>query len=273
MVPESRVGGIALAAFCLLLLPSVGCAAAIQPFQSAYPEQLPSDSTPLYIWNEPLNIIILELVCISAPALFIPVQILFSLFAWLHLGHKRILCWNVLENQARNTMYTCVRENPGIHMRSLSRMLGMNIGTARYHMGMLCRTGKVTSGQNCRGMSYYVSAGTYPDLQKKIAGFLDERPKSRIINLVLQHPGSTRKDLASRLVMSGPSITWHMKPLIREGVVRSKKNGRYTRYYLNSDAKECIRILKSSDSCACLEERRQAPEAAVRLRRSADTGG
>lgn len=75
-----------LAIFCLLLLPSVAYAAAIQPVYGAYPETLPSNSTPLYVWNVPLNILILEHVCVSAPALFLPVQLLFSLSVWLRLG-------------------------------------------------------------------------------------------------------------------------------------------------------------------------------------------
>lgn len=249
MAPESRIVRIALVAFCILLLSSTVCATPIQPVYGAHPEQLPSGLTPLYPWNEPLSILILEFVCISAPALFIPVQLLFSLFVWLHLGHKRISNRNVLENETRNVVYTCILENPGASMRFISQTLGMNIGTLRYHVGVLCRMGKVIAEQNSGRMRHYADADTCSDLEMKLAGYLNEHPKNQMLSLVLQYPGITRKDIASRLIMSGPNITWHMKSLIREGVVRSEKNGRHTRYYLYSDAKKYIRILESP--CVC----------------------
>ena len=143
MAPGSWIDRIALIVFCILLLPYAVCATPIQTFHGPYPEQLPSDSTPLYIWNVPLSILILEFVCVSAPALFIPMQLLFSLSVWLRLGQKRVTYRNVLENENRNAVYMCIQENPGIHMHALSRVLGMNIGTARYHMEVLCGVGKV----------------------------------------------------------------------------------------------------------------------------------
>ena len=245
MAPGSWIARIALIVFCILLLPSAVCATPIQPVHGPYPEQLPSDPTPLYIWNVPLSILILEFVCVSAPALFIPIQLLFSLFVWLYLGHKRVSCRNVLGNENRNAVYTCILENPGASMRFISQTLGMNIGTLRYHVGVLCRMGKVVAEQNNGGMRHYVDVGTCSDLEKVLAGCLNEHPKIRIINLVLQHPGITRKDIASRLIMSGPNITWHMKSLIREGIVRSERDGRNVRYYLCPDVKEYIAVHKS----------------------------
>lgn len=178
--------------------------------------------------------------CVSAPALFIPVQLLFSLFAWLHLGHKRVLCRNVLENETRYAVYTCILENPGVRMRSLSRTLGVNIGTLRYHVVVLCRMGRIVAEQNTGGMRYYVSTNTCSDLEKKLAGYLNEHPKIRMINLILQHPGIVRKGIASRLIMSGPNVTWHMRSLTREGIVRSERDGRNVRYYLCPDVEEYI---------------------------------
>lgn len=231
--------------FCTLLLSSTVCATPIQPVYGAYLEQFPSDLTLLYAWNEPLSILILEFVCVSAPALFIPVQLLFSLFVWLQFGNKRVTCRNVLENETRNAVYVCIWDNPGIRMRSLSQTLGMNIGTLRYHVGVLCRMGKVVAEQNSGGMRYYVNAGTCSDLEMKLAGYLNEDPKNRILSLVLQCPGITRKDIASRLIISGPNITWHMRSLIREDVVRSEKDGRNIRYYLCPDVKGHIMAHKS----------------------------
>lgn len=236
----------ALFVFCLLLLPSVGCAISVPSTSGVHPERILLDPTPLYVWNVPLNTVILGLLAITFPtALFILIQILFSLSAWLQLGHKRVTCRNILDNENRNAVYTCIWKNPGISMRNLSQMLGMNIGTLRYHVGVLCRMGRITAEQNGGGMRYYVSVGTCSDLEKILAGCLNEHPKIQIINLVLQHPGITRKDIASRLIMSGPNVTWHMRSLTREGIVKSEKDGRNVRYYLCPDVKEYIKAHES----------------------------
>ncbi len=237
MVRRVWIAGIALIFFCLVLLPSVASATAVQDVN---PEQVTLDLTPVYIWNEPLNIVILRLVSVFAPALFIPIQLVFSLLAWLHFGHKRVLHHNVLENEPRNAAYLCIRDNPGINTSSLSRLLGMNIGTLRYHLEMLCRMGTVVPEQNCGRMGYYANTAACSDLERRVAGYLNEQSKSLILNIVLQHPGSTRKEIASHLIMSGANITWHMKPLLRGGIVRGERNGRFVHYYLCADAKECV---------------------------------
>ena len=274
MAPGSRIIRIALIIFCIVLLSPPGCAASTQTeyMYGPYPEQLPSDSTPLYIWNVPLSILILEFVCVSAPALFIPMQILFSFSVWLRLGQKRVTYRNVLDNENRNAVYMCIQENPGIHMEALSRVLGMNIGTARYHMEVLCRVGKVFPEQNSGGVSYFVNADPFSDLERKIAGYLHDHQKSRILRFVLQHPGCTRKDIAFRLIMSGPNVTCHMRSLIRDGIIRNERDGRNMRYYLCPDVDEYLEDHGSWNSCAHPEAGKQALYAAVKLRGSRDSG-
>lgn len=246
MTSWSLTARIALAIFCLLVLPSAGCAAPTQQLSGTHPEFILSDPTPLYVWNVPLNAVLLGLLSIAVPtALLILIQSLFALSTWLQFGHKRVLCRNILDNENRNAVYTCIRENPGIRMRPLSRVVGMNIGTVRYHVNLLCRMGKVVSEQDGRGITYYINSDFFPDLEKKVTGYLYESPKGRIINLILQHPGCTRKDIASGLIMSGPNVTRHTRSLIREGIIRSNKSGRYVRYYLSPDLEEHVNTRKS----------------------------
>jgi len=112
MVTRVWIARIALVIFCLALLPSTACATAVQ---DAYPEKVPLDLIPVYVWNIPLDIVILGLVSVFIPVLFVPVQLVFSLLAWLHFGHKRIRHNNVLENENRNATYLCIRDNPGMN--------------------------------------------------------------------------------------------------------------------------------------------------------------
>lgn len=247
MVSGSSRAGIILALLCLI--PAVSAVSAAPLVYGDAPGQMLSDPTPLYAWNIPLKIVVLEILSIAAPAaLFIPIQFLFSLSAWLYLGHRRVSDRNVLDNQVRKAAYACIRENPGIHMAALARLLRTNIGTVRYHVEVLCRTGMVVAGQNGKTVRYYANGETCSDLEKKVAGYLTEGPKSAILDVVVQHPGSTRKDIVSSLAMSGPDISWHMRTLIEDGIVRSERSGRNVRYYLCPDAKECFVLHASGKS-------------------------
>lgn len=247
MVSGLLTAGITLALICLIPAVSAGSAAPLAYGDA--PGQMLSDPTPLNVWNVPLKIVVLEILSIAAPAaLFIPIQFLFSLSAWLYLGHRRVSDRNVLDNQVRKAAYACIRENPGIHMAALARLLRTNIGTVRYHVEVLCRTGKVAAGQNGKKVRYYANGGTCSDLEKKVTGYLTEGPKSAILDVVVQHPGSTRKDIASSLAMSGPDISWHMRTLIEDGIVRSERSGRNVRYDLCPDAKECFFLHASGKS-------------------------
>jgi len=230
---------ITLVIFCLVVLPVTGYAIPVQPTSGTYSEQILSDPTPLHVWNVPLKVVLLDLFSkIAPPTLFILIQIVFSLSLWLHFGHKRVLKKNVLENETRQRIYTCIRKNPGIYLSALSRWLGLNIGTIRYHLGVLCEMGKVVPEHGSGFMGYRVSKEMCLDLERKVNSHLCSRSKQQILTLILQNPGINREELASRLKLSGSGVAWHMETLILEGIVRSERNGRYVEYFLSSDVKE-----------------------------------
>ncbi|MDD2474225.1 MAG: winged helix-turn-helix domain-containing protein, partial [Methanoculleus sp.] len=56
--------------------------------------------------------------------------------------------------------------------------------------------------------------------------------RKRILDLLVEEPGMTRKEIASTLGIAGSSVTWHMARLIRDGAVRSERDGRAVRYFL-----------------------------------------
>lgn len=56
-----------------------------------------------------------------------------------------------------------------------------------------------------------------------------------MLGLLMQNPGMTRKEVASALDVTGATVTWHMGLLIREGTIRSERDGRMVRYYLQRD--------------------------------------
>jgi predicted transcriptional regulator len=214
----------------LLILP--GSAAGAGPSEWEFPEMIPDDPAPLYIWNIPLKLILLDVVFMTAPLLFLPVQFLISISVWLWLGQRRLSQKNALEHDTRRAAYLCIRDNPGINHASLSRRLGVNAGTLRYHIEILCETRKILSEHDHGLLRYYTSSRA----ARERAGYTLNGTRKRILDLLMQNPGMTRKEVASALGIAGASVTWHMALLIRDGAVRRERDGRMVRYSPGCDA-------------------------------------
>ena len=66
----------ALLLLVLLHIIAPGSAAGTELSEWEYPETIPDDPVPEYIWNVPLKLILLDFVFMTAPLLFLPVQFL-----------------------------------------------------------------------------------------------------------------------------------------------------------------------------------------------------
>ncbi len=195
--------------------------------EGEFPELAPDDPAPVYIWNIPLKLVLLDFIFMTAPALLLPVQILIAAGAWFWLGHRRISRKNALEHDTRRAAYLCIRENPGINRATLSCKLGINIGTLRYHLATLCETRKVRS-EHAHGLLRYYANGRATGEEED---YFISGARKQILDLLAQDPGMTRTELASALGIAGSSVAWHIALLIREEAVRSEKDGRRVRYF------------------------------------------
>jgi predicted transcriptional regulator len=225
---------LARTALLLIILPLIiapGSATGTISSEGEFPEAIPGDPTPVYIWNVPLKLLLLDFVFMTAPLLFLPVQFLISVTVWLILGQKRISRKNVLEHDTRRAAYLCIRENPGINHASLSHRLGVNIGTLRYHLATLCETGRIVAERDHGFLRYYANGRPASEGE----GYPINGTRKQILDLLAQDPGMARKEVASALGISGASVTWHMALLIRDGAVRSERDGRLVRYFPRRD--------------------------------------
>ena len=227
-LPLARLG---LPFLVLLLLITPGNAAGTESSEWEFPEMMLDDPAPEYIWNIPLKLILLDFIFMNAPLLFLPAQFLISVTVWLILGQRRISKKNALEHDTRRAAYLCIRENPGINHSSLSRRLGINVGTLRYHLAALCEAGKIRSKRDHGLLRYYASGRA----AREGEGYPLNGTRKRILDLLMQDPGMTRKEVASALDIVGASVTWHMSLLIRDGIVQSERDGRLVRYFPRRD--------------------------------------
>ena len=162
------------------------------------------------------------------------VILLFSAFTGLayFFGIKLVNRKNILDNKNRSMIYRKVEEKPGISFTEIVRELGITKTMAKYHLDRLLYYGLITSHSNNGRSGYFRNNNTYSDYEKMLYLLKKNPHDSKIIELVRNSPGITRKEIAGEINLSGPSITWHMERLENSGLIEVVRAGRTTRYYI-----------------------------------------
>ena len=168
-----------------------------------------------------------------APSSF-PLQSLFPLNMLLVGGFRRISKKNVLEHDARHVIYQTISAAPGIDVKTLTDMTGINENTLRYHVDRLVTTGKISCFSRPGVIRYFQNQGAYSQFEHMVFHYLWTYTPRGILWLLYQHPGLTRQHIADALAISGPSVTRQMDNLIEDGVVENRFPGRSNHYYLTA---------------------------------------
>jgi len=151
-------------------------------------------------------------------------------------GFRRISKKNVLEHDARQVIYQAITATPGIDVKTLSAMTGINENTLRYHVDRLLATGKVSCFTRPGVVRYFQNQGAYSPFEHTVFHYLRTDTPRGILWLLYQHPGLTRQHLADALNISGPSVTRQMDNLTGDGLVENRFPGRSNHYYLTAEA-------------------------------------
>jgi predicted transcriptional regulator len=160
-------------------------------------------------------------------------------------GFRRISKKNVLEHDARLGIYQAITAMPGIDVKTLTGMTGINENTLRYHLDRLIATGKISCFTRPGVVRYFQNQGAYNQFDHTAYHYLRTDTPREILWLLYQHPGLTRQQIADALMISGPSITRQMDNLIEDRIVENRFPGRSNHYYLTSEGALTIDKLMS----------------------------
>lgn len=170
----------------------------------------------------------------------LPPQALFPFNMLLLGGFRRISKKNVLDHDARQVIYQAVTTTPGIDVKTLTRMTGINENTLRYHLDRLVATGKISSFTRPGVIRYFLNQGAYRQFEHRVFHYLWADTPRGILSLLHQNPGLTRQHIADALMIAGPSVTRQMDNLIEDGIVENRFPGRSNHYYLTAEAAVAI---------------------------------
>jgi predicted transcriptional regulator len=152
-----------------------------------------------------------------------------------------------LNQSTRADIYTYVENNPGIHFRGLCDSLGLSIGRAQYHTGILVSEGFLTVYSDGKIKRFFIK-GKYSIVKMKIISLLRHQTRGDILKIINERKMVSHGELANKLDITSQGLTWQMHSLKRQGIIKETCNGLKLIYYFNEAeatlVRESINLLK-----------------------------
>jgi hypothetical protein len=153
----------------------------------------------------------------------------------LPLGYRRIFGKNVLANPSRKRIHDHICQHPGTDLNGITAACDMNRETVRYHIRQLIAYRKITILSADGNTRYFQNHGLFSIRDQMVIHHLEKGTTGEILRYIASHQGATRQDLAEYLGIAGPTVSRHLATLAREGLVITRKEGKFLRCELGSD--------------------------------------
>ena len=145
-------------------------------------------------------------------------------------------------NENRNAVCKYIAGNPGSTMRDISRGLGMNLGTVRYHLLILGLNHKIASYQaDGKHTRYFVNSGAYTGEEQQIISIVRREGMRKVLECLLQYPGQTNKDISASLDMRESAVSRYTGELVSAGLIeKTTAPGSGVSYSIKDGARDAI---------------------------------
>ena len=154
----------------------------------------------------------------------------------------------LISNSTRMGIYDFIVANPGIQFRGICVGLGIVIGNAEFHLGILTKAGLISFIRDGKYKRFFVSK-KFSQKEMKLISLLRHETIRAILKTLLAEKTVSRSKLASNLSITSQGLTWQMNRLRDEGVVKESWEGLKVTYFLNDAS------LQALPSLLCLIER------------------
>ena len=135
----------------------------------------------------------------------------------------------VLLNDTRREIYNCIIDNPGIHLREMSKKLGKGISTITWHLRILEKADLISSKKLGNKIIYYPKGMDIGDLPLL---YLDNKTSQEVFSYLLHKPAHLRK-IAEDLGMPVETVRYNLKKMEEMNLITRKENGNKIVYYVN----------------------------------------
>ena len=141
--------------------------------------------------------------------------------------YSRLRKDEVLDHFVRGQIYGYIAAHPGEHYNSLKEALKVTNGTLAHHLRTLEMQGFVKADRDGVFKRFYPVEMQIP----RDKGIRLSDLQHHILGLIRNDGGPTQQEIAERLDVSQQTVSYNLRHLSREGLVRTEKDGRATRYF------------------------------------------
>ena len=144
-----------------------------------------------------------------------------------------------LENRKKILDY--ISDNPGVHLRKISRDIDIHLSTLRYHLDYLEMKGLITCQKEENLKLYFVSGKLSPH-EKKLTPLLQQKRFRDIIITIIESHDITSSQIAEKLSMNPSTASKYINILEQREIISHEKIGREKRYHIN-DEESIVKLL------------------------------
>ncbi|HLE96555.1 MAG TPA: winged helix-turn-helix transcriptional regulator [Candidatus Thermoplasmatota archaeon] len=145
----------------------------------------------------------------------------------------------LLDDPHRKAIYDLIQGEPGVSTKDIADRLGLAWGTVTHHLLKLEKARFVVSQKFGKYRRYFVN-GSGIEAKEQVA-ILRVARTGDVVEFVRQNPGASQKDVSAGMGVSSSTVLWHVKRLIRVGVLDKVRDGKSVRYYVRETAIETRR--------------------------------
>ena len=147
-------------------------------------------------------------------------------------------------NNNRDLIYQYVKNYPGLHLRKISKHLSLGMGNIQYHLDALEKSGIIKSRKITRYKVYY-DVGILGGRHESILAILQQEIPRSILLYLIENPGASQIEIATFVGCSASTVVWHMSNLMKNGLVKHRRDGKFIKYNIKGDLKEITGLIKS----------------------------
>lgn len=139
----------------------------------------------------------------------------------------------ILSNATRAEIYSFIQANPGVSFRGICSELGLSIGLAQFHLGVLTKSGLVSFFRDGKYKRFF-EAKRFSKKQMKLISLLRHEAAGKILKAILERKKVSHSELMHDLAVTSQGLTWQMNRLTKEGIIQESTNGIRLTYSLDN---------------------------------------
>jgi predicted transcriptional regulator len=136
-----------------------------------------------------------------------------------------------LQLDTRKRIFDLIENSPGIHFREISRRLDIPMGVVEYHINYMLKRDMIIARMEGRYKRYYTE-GKIGSKEKRVLAFLRKDVPRTIIMYLMLNPGARHRELKAELGISGSTLSFHLKKMIKKEVLEEAGEGGTKKFYV-----------------------------------------